>query len=302
MRTETMYVKEAMKTKLEFAKKTYDYLELISEGYRCGDFSSVFPYLAQDCVMESQWVLTPNEGYEAVAAYLNGKGESLKKSGFFPSCSIVELVGNINTMKNVDMKVNGEEQHGAVGLWYPAGELCLLMKQKMDAKENAVILRLKLSENEKIARIDLCMPELFRYRPYYTFVDFVPCKNNVDMNDAIIRVSEDYYCELYLFLGMAEVDFDEYDDINIPIDNWIRCLNFWKRFFTFKTFSEAYEDACGIDYATFTVKNKEAMRRLSYNGDIIWNNRVNSEEMVINLIEWTEKYKDMCDSISSYGF
>ena len=50
-----------MKTKLEKDTIMYTYLEAFEKGYSSGDFSEVFPYLAEDCVMESQWVLTPNE-------------------------------------------------------------------------------------------------------------------------------------------------------------------------------------------------------------------------------------------------
>lgn len=291
-----------MKTKLEIATLTYDYLMLLSEGYETGDFSPVFPHLAKDCVMESQWVLTPNEGYDAVVSYLNGKGDALKKTSSFPSCSIEELVGNINTVKNIGMHVNGEKQQGTVGLWYPTGELCLLMEQKTGDKTTGVILRIKLNDDEKIARIDLCMPELFRHRCFYTFIQLLPCKDASEKEDAMIRVSEDYYCELYLFLGMVDIDFDQYDDVNIPIEKWTKCLEYWKRFYSFKTFDEAYEDACGIDYKNFTALNESAMRNLNHNGNIIWENRVNGVHMVDGLIEWTEKYKKACNRIKTLGF
>ena len=49
-----------MKTKLEKDTIMYTYLEAFEKGYSSGDFSDVFPCLAEDCVMESQWVLTPN--------------------------------------------------------------------------------------------------------------------------------------------------------------------------------------------------------------------------------------------------
>ena len=95
-----------MKTKLELATVIYDYLNMISEGYENGDFTPLYPYLAEDCVLESQWVMTPNAGYDAVVSYLSGKGETLKITGLFPKCSIQELVGNATLMNNVDINVN----------------------------------------------------------------------------------------------------------------------------------------------------------------------------------------------------
>ena len=117
-----------------------------------------------------------------------------------------------------------------------------------------------------------------------------------------MRVSEPYYSEFYLFLGMVGEDFDEYDDLHIPMEKWIAFLEKWKRFYSFKTFDEAFEDACGIDYNNFTAENQAALRRLSNVGDDIWANRHKNPTMLYALIEWTEKYSKTCDTVNGYGF
>ena len=291
-----------MKTKLEKDAILYTYLEAFEKGYCSGDFSSVFPYLDEDCVMESQWVLTPNEGYQAVVDYLTGKGETLKRTGSFPSCSIVELVGDMNLIKDANFHVNGEKTHGSFGLLYNSGELCLLMEQTIDDKTNGVMLRIKLTNDYKIARIDLCDPELFQYRDFYKFVCFYPANGENELEEGKMRVSEPYYPEFYLFLGMVGEDFDEYYDMNIPMEKWQAFLEKWKRFYSFRTYDEAFEDACGIDYKAFTVEDKEALRRLSSIGDDIWANRQKNPTMLHSLIEWTEKYSKICDTVNGYGF
>ena len=291
-----------MKTKLEKDAIMYTYLEAFEKGYCSGDFSSVFPYLAEDCVMESQWVLKPNEGYQSVVDYLTGKGETLTRTGSFPSCSIVELVGGMNLIKDADFHVNGEKTHGSFGLLYNSGELCLLMEQIIDDKTNGVMLRIKLTDDYKIARVDLCDPGLFQYRDFYTFVSFYPANGENELEEGRMRVSEPYYPELYLFLGMVGEDFDEYDDMNIPMDKWIAFLEKWKSFYSFKTFDEAFENACGIDYDNFTAKDEAALRRLSSMGDDIWENRKKNPTMLHVLIEWTEKYSKICDAVNGYGF
>lgn len=291
-----------MKTKLEKDAIMYTYLEAFEKGYSSGDFLDAFPHLADNCVMESQWVLTPNEGYHAVVDYFAGKGETLKRTGLFPSCSIVELVGGMNLIKDVDLHANGEEAHGSFGLPYNSGELCLLMKQTIDDETIGVMLCMKLADDYKIARVDLYDPGLFQYRDFYTFVRFYPANGENEIAEGKIRVSEPYYPECYLFLGMAEVKFDEYDDMNIPMEKWIAFLEKWKRFYSFKTFDEAFEDACGIDYNNFTAENPAALRLLSNVGDDIWANRQKNPTMLYALIEWTEKYSKICDTVNGYGF
>jgi hypothetical protein len=208
----------------------------------------------------------------------------------------------MNPIKDVDFHVNGEKKYGSFGLLYNSGELCLLMEQTIDDKTNGVMLCIKLTDDYKIARVDLCNPELFQYRDFYTFVSFYPANGENEFKEGRMRVSEPYYPEFYLFLGMVDEDFDEYDDMNIPMDKWIAFLEKWKRFYSFKTFDEAFEDACGIDYNNFTAENQAALRRLSNVGDDIWANRHKNPTMLYALIEWTEKYSKTCDTVNGYGF
>lgn len=291
-----------MKTKLELATVIYDYLNMISEGYENGDFTPLYPYLAEDCVLESQWVKTSNVGYDAVVSYLSGKGETLKITGLFPTCSIQELVGNATLMNNVDVNVNGERTYGTVGFYYQSGELCLLMEQTIDNKKNGVLLRIQLNEDEKISRISLCMPELFEYREFYTYVQFYPCIGDDEIDMGKIRISESYYIELYFFIYMVGESFGEYDNLHIPMEKWIKALEQWKRFYSHETFDEAFEEFCGVDYNNFTVKDEEVREHLSYDGNDLWNNRIYNAQMLDGLIEWTDKYKDKCDYINTYGF
>ena len=68
-----------MKTKLERQALVHDYLELLWDGYRSGDFSEVFSHLATDCEMHSQWVFQPNVGYDAIVDYFTEKGNTLNE-------------------------------------------------------------------------------------------------------------------------------------------------------------------------------------------------------------------------------
>lgn len=156
-----------MKTKLENKMLAYRYLEILKEGYEKGDFSKLFPFLAKDCVYESQWVLTANTGYEEVVDYLTKKGIAIQNSRAFPICSIQELVGNMHPIKNAKVHINGDAaQCATASLYYPSGELCLLMEQALENEMVRTILRIQINAEGRIKRIDMCMPELFRYRLY----------------------------------------------------------------------------------------------------------------------------------------
>ena len=275
---------------LKLEKIAINHLQFIRYGYETGDFSRVFPCLSQDCVMESQWVMQPNVGYDKVKAYLSGKGKTLKKNDVFPKCNLCELIGNLNPVK-ANVNLNGEKHTGTVGVWYPTGEFCLVMQQTLDGETNEVVLRIEHDEDSKISRIDLCMPEFYKYRIFDEYVDIHPItiKEEIENNVCIV---DNYYNDLRFFLQMIDEDFDAYDDCTIPMDKWIACLKLWDSFYSFDSFDEAFEKTCGVDYGNFSAKNEDALQMLLSFGDDIWENRKYNRDFPKKLLKWTEKYNN----------
>ena len=299
-----------MNCRMEENSRLFDVLCALEKGYRTGDFGELFPFLAQDCVMESQWVLTPNIGYDAVVSYFTGKGKTLAKNDCFPDCSIVELVGNCNPMENATVIVNGKETGmSSAGLMYTPGKLCMLMEQTINDETNGVIVDVMLDEAGMIKRIDLCMPEMFKYRYFYTYVCFFPTTADWEEGEEyhpdqehLVRVSEDYYGELYLFLGCAGYRFDEYEDLRIPMDHWCKALDYWKEFISAASFDEAFEKIAGVDYDNGTIQNPEAGIRLGRIGKDSWDNRYTNRTLFDGLIEWTNLCRDTYAFINTYGW
>lgn len=141
------------------------YLEVLCKCYSVGRFEGLFSLLSEECVFESQWVLTPNKGKEAVVEYFTNKGTALRRSNSCPECIIVELVGNLNAIEDAELHVNGgAAQRASFGLFYPDGKLAMLMRQRQNGRLIYVLVDLQLDEQDMISRIDLCIPELFRYK------------------------------------------------------------------------------------------------------------------------------------------
>ena len=143
-----------------------NHLRTLCDCYSTGDFAPLFFFLSDDVVLESQWVMQPNVGRKAVEDYFTGKGKTLKKHNCCPECRIVRLVGNLNSVES-DVSVNGKEpEHAKVGLLYSDGKLCMYMSQTLNGETNGVIVDVTMDDRNMISRIDLCMPELFRFEPY----------------------------------------------------------------------------------------------------------------------------------------
>lgn len=292
-----------MRCRLEKNNLLFKILCVVEKSYASGDFEELFHYLAEDCIFESQWVLEPNVGYDATVKYLRGKGETLKRTQDFPHGDIVELVGNMNPIKKAKVSVNGEvPTNASVGLFYEPGKLCLLLEQELETEIVSLLIDVQLNDEDKIARIDLCMPELFKYRDFYTYINLCPAKGDDENEEAMVRVSESYYSELYFFLDQVGIQFDEYDDLTFPIEQWLKALELWRQYAKADNFDQVLEEIAGIDYVNNTVQHPELAKRLCDRRKTMWVERKNNKSMVDGLIEWTQKYRDTNDCIKSYGW
>lgn len=122
-------------------EKICNILTILGNGYCTGEFTPIFEYLDNNCVWESQWVIGAKTGIEAVKEYYMTKGNLLKEHHSKCSFKIVET----NTFRT---------------------SLGLVIEQDVDGKNNEVYLEVKISEEYKILRIDVCNPAFFNYREY----------------------------------------------------------------------------------------------------------------------------------------
>ena len=142
----------------------FQHLSVLAKCYSTGRFDDLFPLLSEDCVFETQWRQVPDTGKDAVVAYFTAKGESMREYGCCPVCDLIAFAGDCNPVRNTDILLNGEKRQGTFILMYEPNKLALRMRQTLDGQTNCVIVDLTLNEADHISRIDLCMPELFRYR------------------------------------------------------------------------------------------------------------------------------------------
>lgn len=289
-------------TRLERNTQLYNVLQVLETAYEEGDFTEFVSLLTEDCVYESMWVLEPLCGREAVSRHLLSKGKSIRESESFPSCWVVELVGNMNPLPESDIIVNGEKKRAALALAYEPCKFCLMMEQELNGETHEVLVDLKLTEDGKVSRMDLCMPELFHKNGMCPHVIFLPANGEEENEDALIRISDGYFSELRVFMVMAEEDFDEHDNLVIPMENWVKTLEYWKAFVEATDYDAFVENAAGINYENWSVSNKDVMERLGWCGVSLWKRRKENAVMLDGLLEWTQKYKDSHDCIRVYGY
>ncbi len=114
-----------------------DLLQILIDCYNRNDFSNVLGVLSKDCSYASQWVFEEMQGSEQISEYLIAKTDTIAKYHAFPTAKKARILSPY------------------------FGRECIALYQG-DLNNPACIIIIE-SENEKITRIDICMPELFRF-------------------------------------------------------------------------------------------------------------------------------------------
>ena len=115
-----------------------DLLGLLVDCYNKNDFSPLRTYLSDDCKYTSQWVFDEMVGGDTICDYLIAKSKRISEAG----CSVA--------VKRVSLLSP-----------YP-GQAAALMFQGSEETPSCIIL-IKTGD-DKITQIDICMPQLFKYR------------------------------------------------------------------------------------------------------------------------------------------
>ena len=147
------------------------------------------------------------------------------------------------------------------------------------------------------------MPEIVKGYLAGCSINLVPMKKEEELEDAVISFNADDTGTFQVFLTDAVEDWDEYDDIVIPIPQWKEALAKFKDFIdTDEDYDTVLERLTGVDYTTWAVKDEYLMRMFGNIGAKMWADRKSYQKMIEDLIAWTTQYEDRCDSIMSKGY
>ena len=142
-----------------------EHLQTLRRGYETGDFSAFFPFLAEDCVYESQWVFAPLKGKAAIVDHLTAKGEALRQDKtFLPVAVIVACESGpgfsfASTPEGARRIAEAESKRP-----FHPDDLALLLRQRGDDGEiNKGLIQLKHDDAGRIVRFEICNTGMFRY-------------------------------------------------------------------------------------------------------------------------------------------
>ena len=111
-------------------------IHVLADCYNRNSFETLRDVLHEDCHYASQWVFEEMIGKDRITDFL--------------------------VAKSIRMEERGTKTHADIGtIIHPyAGKKCLIMHQGSDETKAIIIIK---AYNNKISRIDICMPELFEY-------------------------------------------------------------------------------------------------------------------------------------------
>ena len=115
-----------------------DLLGLLIECYNKIDFSSLRPHLSDYCKYTSQWVFDEMVGGDIICDYLIAKSKRISETGRFVLAKRVSILDP-----------------------YPEQEAALMFQGNEETPSCIILIKV---ESKKISQIDICIPQLFKYR------------------------------------------------------------------------------------------------------------------------------------------
>ncbi len=132
------------------------------------------------------------------------------------------------------------------------------------------------------------------------FITLVPLQKGEEIKEAAISFREDSLLLTFLY---AEIeDYDEYENVSIPWDQWKRVLYKWEILSGADDYDSMLESLVGINYDAWSVDDENLMTKFGRNGLRYWNQRLEEKESLHYLLEWTNRYEDISENLVSYGY
>lgn len=140
-------------TYVEIAKK-------IIKAYEQADFTELYPLFSEDILWCSQWVVPDRKGKEKIIKYYDEKARQIKNS----NSKIKGLV--IETIEQGTFEINPNVPLPQVILYTPAGRICAIIGQRVDDRENHMVLTFELNDKLQITNISIADPSFYTFKVY----------------------------------------------------------------------------------------------------------------------------------------
>ena len=160
----------------------YRRLKLLKKCYSSGQFSELFLYLADDCILEERRARAPYIGKRAVMDFYFEEGAALRKSGYRAEGQIV--------------RIDREKSLG------------LLLRWESEEETTETMAVVRLDEDDFISKIELRAPEPLWFRPLR---DAAETEDDVFLTDEEMPESEQLECVTEYLLERSEDGFAELD-------------------------------------------------------------------------------------------
>lgn len=132
----------------------------IIKAYESADFTNLYPLFSDDILWCSQWVIPDRKGKEEVVNYYDEKAKQIKAS----DSEIKGLV--IETVEPKPIKPNPLAKRPSVVLVKPAGEICVIIGQRLNGFENHMVIEFKLNDKDKITELSIADPSFYTFKIY----------------------------------------------------------------------------------------------------------------------------------------
>lgn len=236
-------------------------------------FDALVPLLAEDCLLESEWLSVRESGKTAVKAWLD-----------------VALEDRWN--KNIIWHYGVAEILSAPDAFALQGPFGLHILRETDDEHNSILITAAVDARGKVNRIRI------EDAGPYTLQVFFHCirlrgDTEEQKDSSFSFLLPDTYWD-YLQVGMACAGLPVSTRSRLSPDKLLEGLDWWRRFCGAINYDAAFEDLAGADYSSGRCEHLENACILGKAGKQMWKNRGKALSMAEHLAGWTAGVSDRC--------
>ncbi|MCR5575780.1 MAG: hypothetical protein K6F56_02100 [Oscillospiraceae bacterium] len=253
-----------------------DFMVTMRESSNMEHFNELAPLLAEDCLLESEWLSVHEEGKTAVKAWLDNALEDRWNKNIVWHYGVAEILSAPDT----------------AALQGPFG---LHILRETDGGYNNIVITAAVDTQGKVDRIRIDDAGLYALQVFSRC--FRMKRKSEDWNDpSNAFLMPDTYWD-YLRVGMtcAECHISKISPV-FP-NSLLEGLSWWRRFCKAINFDAAFEELTGTDYPSGRCERPESARLLGWMGKRLWENREHALAMADHLTAWTESLPDRSEML-----
>lgn len=263
------------------AHTLFNFMVTLRESSRMEHFNELVPLLAEDCLLESEWLSVHETGKTAVKAWLDDALEDRCNKNIVWHYGVAEILSAPD----------------ASALQGPFG---FHIQRETDCDCNSILITADVDTQGKVNRIRIVDAEPYTFQVFFRCIRLIDYSGDRENGPNTFMLPDTYWD--YLRVGMACDGFRISKHSRIFPGVLLEGLGWWRRFCKAKYYDDAFEKLTGVSYFSDRCVRPESAIILGRSGKHMWENREHALAMANHLTAWAAGIPDRSRRLRLYEY